>query len=121
MEKERTPKYESFQLGCFLQETEKLYDELVQWDKFKRDIDNPSPLASVLLGMGMTVGDLAYHGVVGECRQTERDKFNALYAAYKCLLATMEDLLGIKGEWFEDNLNAKGECRYQVVDTKQSE
>lgn len=116
MEKERTPKHESFCIEGLRKDAEKLYNELVQWNRCGRD--NKSPQASVLFGMGMAVSDLAYHGIVGEFREAECGKFNALYGAYKCLLATVEDLIGVKGEDFDSELNEKGECRYQIVDTK---
>ncbi len=62
---------------------------------------------------------MSYFGWVGEKGKVEDAKIEALVNSYKVFLATVEDLLGIKSELCDDDLNENGELRYKIVDTKQ--
>lgn len=119
MGKIRKPLLEKANIITLRDSAQKIYDEIIQWNRWENS--DTSNVKHALFSCGMDIGDMAYHGWIGEPAQKEREKFNALYGAYQHLLATVEDLLGIKKEEFKSNLNDNGEIRYQIIDTKRED
>lgn len=115
MKIERKPLLEKANIVCLRNTAQIIYDEIIQWDRWE---DNDTSKAKhSIFSVGHAMGDMAYHGWFGEPAQKESEKYDALRATYRCLLATVEDLLGIKKEEWDSELNENGEVRYQIVDT----
>ncbi len=119
MKQIRKPIFEKANIVCLRDTAQKIYDEIIQWDRWE-DGDTSEAKRSIFC-LGHAMDDMAYHGWVGEPAKKESEKYDALRGAYRCLLATVEDLLGIKKDEWDSELNDKGEVRYQIVDTGSDE
>ena len=113
---EKIPLFDCFNMKGWYNDAKDIYNEVVQWGRSERE--DKSDLSSYIYNMGYDCCDMVYMGWTGDELYAERKKYRALEHAYLVFLSTLEDLIGIKTEYNEEDLNEKGEIRYQIIDTK---
>lgn len=114
----RKPRLEKSKITGVVYDSQKLYDEVKQWNRYE-DTDNSS-LKGVAYGMGWAMSDLVCHGYVGEDLKREQEDMKAVINACKHLQEVLEDVLGIEAECYKVNLDELGYSRHTLIDTKES-
>lgn len=116
MKKEKKPCLEPFNMRGSMANAKDIYKELVQWGR--SEDEDKSELRGSIYCIGYSTCDMPYMGWQGEELRKEVGKIDALVNAYKAFLSVLEDVIGVKGEWYDGDLNEYDEIRYQILDTK---
>lgn len=98
------------------------YDKFYGFELPMKEIYNQlKSLKSLISGIGIDISEFGYHDISAKIKESESEKYDILTRAYQCFLSAVEDLSGIKGTMSANELNDKGEYRYQIVDTKRAD
>lgn len=92
---------------------QKMYDIL-------KPIDDPDSNGA-LYGLGWAMGDMPYHGWVGEAAKAENQTYNAVCNAYLYLMNCLEDALGIESYDYASDLKNSPDGQFLLINTKTEE